>query len=253
MNRARTVRLTVSLLLALVVVALGGLSVARKIQAFQPLGFVGRATQGGIQVERADPQTGLRQGDLVLLLQNGEIAGQRALTEHLRGQAVSVLPVLRGLEVVQVTYKRPPLQIDVPYGILSLIGVLFLLIGLYTLVRKSDRQGFLFALWSLTSAAFYLLSAVPPVDVVFQAVYLGDEIARLLLPEDAAPGPPVSTSTPSSVTRTVCSNCAVREPSDVAAVHPSDQMTGWMLPIVIMGSMVKTMPGLSSSRVPGLP
>jgi signal transduction histidine kinase len=182
MNRARTVRLTVSLLLALVVVALGGLSVARKIQAFQPLGFVGRATQGGIQVERADPQTGLRQGDLVLLLQNGEIAGQRALTEHLRGQAVSVLPVLRGLEVVQVTYKRPPLQIDVPYGILSLIGVLFLLIGLYTLVRKSDRQGFLFALWSLTSAAFYLLSAVPPVDAVFQAVYLGDEIARLLLP-----------------------------------------------------------------------
>ena len=183
MNRARTVRLTVSLLLALVVVALGGVSVARKVQAFQPLGFVGRATQGGIQVERADPQTGLRQGDLLLLLlQNGEIAGQRALTEHLRGQAVSVLPVLRGLEVVQVTYKRPPLQVDVPYLILSLIGVLFLLIGLYTLVRKSDRQGFLFALWALTSAAFYLLSAVPPVDVVFQAVYLGDEIARLLLP-----------------------------------------------------------------------
>ena len=45
------------------------------------------------------------------------------------------------------------------------------------------------------------------------------------------------------MTRMVCSNCAVREPSEVAAVQPSDQMTGWMLPIVIMGSMVKTIPG----------
>ena len=55
----------------------------------------------------------------------------------------------------------------------------------------------------------------------------------------------VRTSTPSSVTRTVCSNCAVREPSEVLAVQPSSQMTGWTLPIVIMGSMVNTMPGSS--------
>ena len=36
----------------------------------------------------------------------------------------------------------------------------------------------------------------------------------------------VRTSTPVSVTSTVCSNCAVREPSDVAAVQPSGQITG---------------------------
>ena len=53
----------------------------------------------------------------------------------------------------------------------------------------------------------------------------------------------VRTSTPVSVTRTVCSNCAVREPSAVTAVQPSSQMTGRMSPIVIMGSMVKTIPG----------
>jgi hypothetical protein len=36
-----------------------------------------------------------------------------------------------------------------------------------------------------------------------------------------APGPPVSTSQPSSVTRMVCSNCAVRRPSPVTAVQSS--------------------------------
>ena len=36
-----------------------------------------------------------------------------------------------------------------------------------------------------------------------------------------APGPPVSTSTPSSVTKTVCSYCAVRWPSAVTAVQSS--------------------------------
>ena len=39
-------------------------------------------------------------------------------------------------------------------------------------------------------------------------------------------GQRVRTSTPSSVTSTVCSNCAVRAPSAVTAVHPSSQMTG---------------------------
>ena len=36
-----------------------------------------------------------------------------------------------------------------------------------------------------------------------------------------APGPPVSTSAPSSVTKTVCSYCAVRWPSAVTAVQSS--------------------------------
>ena len=52
----------------------------------------------------------------------------------------------------------------------------------------------------------------------------------------------VSTSTPSSVTRTVCSNCAVRLPSAVTAVQPSSQTRAYQLPMVIMGSMVKVMP-----------
>jgi PAS domain S-box-containing protein len=164
------------------VVALGGLSVSRKVQQFQPLGFEGRATEGGIQVERvADRTTGLRAGDLIFVT-GTENTGPQALVEGLRQRPASKLTILRGPEVVQVTYRRPALDIDYPYLILSLVGGLFLLIGLYTLFRKSDRQGFLFYLWTLASAAFYLLSPARPLDRLYMAVFLGDEIARLLLP-----------------------------------------------------------------------
>ena len=40
----------------------------------------------------------------------------------------------------------------------------------------------------------------------------------------AVPGPPVSTCGPSSVTRIVCSNWAVRLPSEVTAVQSSSQI-----------------------------
>ena len=188
MNRARTLRLTVALLLALVVVALGGSSVYRKVQAFQPLGFeaslagAAGSTGGGVRVDRiTDPRTGLQVGDEILLVQGGEVSGTAGLAERLRQQPASELTVLRR-DLVQVTYHRPPLAIDFPYLIVALIGGVYLLIGLYTLVRKADRQGFLFYLWALASAAAYILSATPPVDRAFMAVSLGDEIARLLLP-----------------------------------------------------------------------
>src|SRR5581483_2335165 len=53
----------------------------------------------------------------------------------------------------------------------------------------------------------------------------------------------VRISAPSSVTTMVCSNWAVRRPSTVTAVQPSSQMRVRHVPAVIMGSMVKTIPG----------
>ncbi|HEY2739898.1 MAG TPA: hypothetical protein VGK45_15930, partial [Thermoanaerobaculia bacterium] len=189
MNRARTLRLSVSLLLALVAATLGGWSVYRKVQTFQPLGFEALPASNlspvaqMIQVDRvADAQTGLQPGDEILLVQGGEVGGPTALAERLRERPASRLTVLRGTGMVEVDYHRPALRIDFPYLIVALIGGLYLLIGLYTLLRKTDRQGFLFCLWALISAAFYLLSPVPPVDAGYVIVFLGDEIARLLLP-----------------------------------------------------------------------
>ena len=63
----------------------------------------------------------------------------------------------------------------------------------------------------------------------------------------AQPGLPsagsVNTSAPLSRTTMVCSNCAARRPSAVTAVQPSSQSFSRHVPMVIMGSMVKVIPG----------
>ena len=69
----------------------------------------------------------------------------------------------------------------------------------------------------------------------------------------APSAPSVSTSTPASVTSTVCSHCADSEWSLVMTVQPSGSSRTWRLPAFTIGSMVKVMPGLSSSPVPGSP
>lgn len=186
MTRLRALRLIFALTLALVAVSLGGVSVLRKVQSFQPLGFQAARTDwasgvvGVAMVE--DPKTGLAAGDQILLANGAEVRGPATLAEHLRKETRTELLVLRGGLPVQVVYERPALDVDVPYLILALIGVVYLLIGLYTLLRQAGGQGLLFYLWCLASAASYLLSAVPPLDYAYVLVHLGDTVARLLLP-----------------------------------------------------------------------
>ncbi len=189
MTRHRTLRLVFALTLALVVVALGATSVLRKVQSFQTLGFRMAApdwASGGVLVESVqNPGLGLEQGDQILLVNGGDVGGPATLAEHLRKESHTGLLVMRDNRLIQIVYDRPALRVDVSYLILSLIGVVYLLIGLYTLLRQhrqSRGHAFLFFLWCLASAAAYLLSAVPPADLAFVLVTLGDEAARLLLP-----------------------------------------------------------------------
>lgn len=63
----------------------------------------------------------------------------------------------------------------------------------------------------------------------------------------------VSTSHPSSVTRRVCSNCADSFPSAVTLVQSSGHVLSRYVPKLIMGSMVKHMPGLADPTILLLP
>src|ERR1700745_242373 len=63
----------------------------------------------------------------------------------------------------------------------------------------------------------------------------------------------VKISTPFWVTPTECSNCADSERSRVTAVQPSDRILTCGLPRLIIGSMVKNMPGFSVTPSPGRP
>ncbi|RPH57257.1 hypothetical protein EHM82_01670, partial [bacterium] len=86
MNRARNFRLALSLLLAFLAVGLGGVGVYWKVQSFQPLGFEIEASEGlGAMVTRVtDPSTGLRAGDLILLVQGADAPRPAQLAELLR-------------------------------------------------------------------------------------------------------------------------------------------------------------------------
>ncbi len=183
MTQPRNFRLALSLALALVVVALGGLSVARKIHSFQAVGFEAIPQAGGAVVSSVEnPATGLKTRDEILLVNGGDANTWDQLRERLRERSTSTVTAMRGDQLVKVAYHRPPLEIDFPYLIFCLISVVYLAIGLYTLLRQKDGQGFLFYLWCLTSAALYLLTLSPPAGAVRTLIYLGDEAARLLLP-----------------------------------------------------------------------
>ncbi|MGE5234013.1 MAG: ATP-binding protein [Acidobacteriota bacterium] len=185
MGSRRLPALLLGLLLAAIVAGIGGLSFERKIQSFQPLGFELAGKPGSWTVRAVDsPATGLRPGDRLVLLDGSEVQGDAAeWAARLRAHGQSSLVVLREERLTQVSYLRPPLRIDWAYLILALIAGAYLLIGLYTLRREAQtRPARLFFLWCLASAAIYLISPVAYADRWDRAMYLTEEIARLLLP-----------------------------------------------------------------------
>ncbi len=183
MNWARFFRLAICLALALLAVGLGALSVHRKVEAFQPLGFEAVPAHGGFTVVRVEqPDSGLKRGDQIVLVNGGEVSTRQQLSERLKERPDSELMVTRGEQLAQVHYRRPDVEFDFPYLILALIGTLYLGVGLFTLVRHGGRQSLLFYLWCLTSASLYLLEATPPADLAYKVVYLLDGVAYVLLP-----------------------------------------------------------------------
>ncbi|HEX9735540.1 MAG TPA: ATP-binding protein [Thermoanaerobaculia bacterium] len=181
LTAARLPFLGLALLLALLLAALGGTSFQRKIETFQPLGFVFEEQQGTWRVTRAEPETGLRAGDGIL--REEAVASEAQLRQRLARQARTPLLVGRDGGVVNVLYQRPGLAIDYAYLILVAIGVLYLLIGLYTVLKDSRAPARLFYLWCLLSAAFYILSPpVIPRDGTDELTFLVDQFARIVLP-----------------------------------------------------------------------
>lgn len=179
----RKLLLVAALALTLLVVAFGGASFSRKVATFQPLGFttVDEAAAWRVTAVTA-PGSPLQVGDRIVLIDgrgHGELADPGVA---LRLREVSELIVLRDGEMKSLSLSLPPLDIDFPYVILSLIGICYLLIGLYTLLRDQRRSAVVFFLWCSTSALLYLVSPTPPYDAFGRAAYLLDELARILLP-----------------------------------------------------------------------
>ncbi|MCM2269863.1 MAG: PDZ domain-containing protein, partial [Thermoanaerobaculia bacterium] len=178
----RRLGLTALLLATAALAVLGVHAFRQKVQSFQPLGFE-PAAGGSVWTVRALPPgstDGLRVGDQIVLVNGLEVREIGELRRLLAAEPQSQLEVLRGERLESVTYERPALDLDRPWLALALLGIAYLAIGLYTVWRTAG--GALFFAWCLTSAALYFFSPVFPVDAVGVAVYLVDQLARLLLP-----------------------------------------------------------------------
>ena len=173
-----------ALLLVVLVAGLGGTSFQRKIVGFQPLGLEVEQHQGTWWVTAVvDPAVGLEVGDAIVLAAGERPLDDRSLRELLTTGASAELLVRRGETLTPITYRRPDVQINAPYLILTAIGILYLLIGLYTLAKDAKQPARLFFLWCLTSAALDILSPIlPPADRTDELIYLADLLARILLP-----------------------------------------------------------------------
>jgi len=178
---ARRLRLITLLVLTAALTVLGSHAFRQKLLSFQPLGFQPARSGGQWSVRSVDDDaTGLEKGDRIVLVNGVESGRISELRRLLSAEPQAQVVVLRGDELQTVAYARPALDLDVPWLALSLLGLIYLAIGLYTLWRTED--GALFYLWCLTSAALYVFSPVLPVDSIGKWVFVVDEAARLLLP-----------------------------------------------------------------------
>ncbi len=175
--------LLLAVVLTLILAGIGTIGVERKVASFQPLGFLYQAHSGNAEVESVlSPATGLKTGDKILLVNGTAFSDVGNLARALSRHSQSHLAVLRQGSLEEITYHLPPLVIDYPYLVLALVGIGYLLIGFFTVLRDQNRPALLFFSWAFASATVYILSPVGPFDLMARVTYLVEEVARLLLP-----------------------------------------------------------------------
>jgi PAS domain S-box-containing protein len=174
--------------LAALILVTGGVGIERKLQTFRSAGIALRGGSNRVVVTQVDPaiQPALQRGDRLLLIGGDTVRRVSTALEALREQPSTEIVAQRGDEIVTVSYLRPTLQIDWSYLVQAVIGGLYLLIGLYTVLREQSRQSLLFYLWCAVSSAFFILVATPAdqllADDTGKALFVVEELARLLLP-----------------------------------------------------------------------
>jgi len=174
---------TVAVLLAVGVLTLAAASFLRKLDTFQPIGFQAARDRGVWRVGTVtDSATGLKPGDEILAVNQNAPNNHRELDSSLRARQQSELVVLRDGSLNTITYQRPALDLDLPYLILALIGLGYLTIGLFTLLRDGRPPAALFFLWTLVSSAVYMITPGAPMDALGKALYVVEELGRLVLP-----------------------------------------------------------------------
>jgi hypothetical protein len=165
--------------------AISFLSFQRKIESFSRIDFNARASRGEIEIvtppDRAP--TTLRAGDRIVLIDGAPVAGYADPSGALsRPPFPHRLAVVRDGEVVAATLGAAAPAIDLPYLFLAFVGILYLLIGLFTLGRERSTASALFALFCVSAFAIDVLTPSGPVDGMWKAIWLTEDFFRAIGP-----------------------------------------------------------------------
>jgi hypothetical protein len=160
------------------------LCLGRKVSAFGRADVLVSPEAEGLRVRRVGDSaaaSGLRAGDLLLLV-DGVEARQAGDPSRWLAERSAELTVLRG-DSVRSFRNVPVSSWDWLYLFLFSVGVVFLAAG-FAAVRPSpaSRESLLFAGFALSVGLVLTLTPVPPLDGLFRAAVLLEDVARAFFP-----------------------------------------------------------------------
>lgn len=185
---ARRGFLVLALLVTAATVAVCLVSFSRKVDSFSRARFEAVRSGDALLVTWVDSEGsaaagGLLPGDRIIT-----VDGQTAASVADPARAIARRPyphrllVLSRGEVHSIAVGKPVPRIDRTYLFLALVGLLYLVIGLYTLVRERTGAAVLFYALCLSSFAVYVLTPSQPHDALWKAFVLTEDVYRAVLP-----------------------------------------------------------------------
>ncbi|HKD11985.1 MAG TPA: ATP-binding protein [Thermoanaerobaculia bacterium] len=178
-----------TVLLAGATIGLAALSFTRKIETFVRSGISSQRSGGALVVTSVDPQStaalaGLQKGDRIITADGVAAASLPQPDKTLaRPEYPHVLVVQRGdNDIRRVLIGKPSAAIDWKYLFLTLVGLLYLLIGFITLARERTASTRVFWGICLASFAIDVLTPAGPRDTLWKAFWLTEDFYRALLP-----------------------------------------------------------------------
>ncbi|HEY0591249.1 MAG TPA: PDZ domain-containing protein, partial [Thermoanaerobaculia bacterium] len=186
--RRRSLPISMVIALLTMIVVLGGFaSFQRKGSSFERLDFHWVWKDGVIIVDQVDPgsgaeASGLRVGDQIIVVGGTPSSELESLKNTLRRSGPMPLIIWRNGETLATRYTPPPTQVDYRYLFFTLIGFLYLAIGMFTLFRGGRGESFLFYLVSLLTFVVGVYSPAGEQDTSYKALFMMEEFARIFLP-----------------------------------------------------------------------
>src|SRR6266536_2624406 len=176
------------LVLTIATVGLAFFSFARKVDSFTRPGFDYVRSSGALKITRIEPggaaaAAGLSPGDRIITA-DGQTAASLAQPERslARKPFPHVLLVVSRGAVREMRLARPAVALDRTYLFLAFVGLLYLLIGLFTVSRERAGPARIFWALCLSSFAVYVVTPASPRDTVWKAFLLTEDFYRALLP-----------------------------------------------------------------------